>query len=259
LGDADQSRHRLVAEAVGPHIIEKLQDEDPKGMSNPSVHPQSGSSVSQPRNGAPIVYRLPIEIAAEELGRMAPPHNLRRLRLAREWTMEQAALAIGISLGGYRKIERGERGLSQRMLAAASRAFGVSATEILELRQVPLIGTIEANGQIIMSDMADVDISAPDGSNEKTVALLASDTLGGMLGGSWYVFFDNERRPPSEKCDWRVCVVGLDDGTTLLRHISPASGRQNRYHLKGMNGHQLDNMRVAWAAVVKSMVQPATI
>ena len=46
-------------------------------------------------------------------------------------SLEQAANALGLSKGGYTKIERGERGLSAELIRRACELFGVPADELL--------------------------------------------------------------------------------------------------------------------------------
>jgi transcriptional regulator with XRE-family HTH domain len=51
--------------------------------------------------------------------------------MARRWTHDEAAAAMGLSRGQYIKLERGERGLTERTIARAQEAFGVSAEEVI--------------------------------------------------------------------------------------------------------------------------------
>ncbi len=57
-------------------------------------------------------------------------NGLRALREQRGWTLEQAADAMGLSYGGYEKIERGERKLSQHRIARARAVYQASADEV---------------------------------------------------------------------------------------------------------------------------------
>jgi phage repressor protein C with HTH and peptisase S24 domain len=57
-------------------------------------------------------------------------NNLKNLREAKGWTQDQAGEAMGISKGGYIKLERGERPLNRKHIELAMKAFGVSAMEI---------------------------------------------------------------------------------------------------------------------------------
>ncbi|WP_284209514.1 helix-turn-helix transcriptional regulator [Methylorubrum aminovorans] len=56
---------------------------------------------------------------------------LRELRLERGWTHEEAATAMGVSRGQFIKLERGDRGLTERTIALAARAFEVSPSRVI--------------------------------------------------------------------------------------------------------------------------------
>lgn len=58
-------------------------------------------------------------------------NSLKRLRLDRAWTLSEAADRMGISRGQFIKLERGERKLTERTIALAAKAFGVSAGEVI--------------------------------------------------------------------------------------------------------------------------------
>ena len=56
---------------------------------------------------------------------------LRQLRNERGWTHDEAAEAMGISRGQFIKLERGERGLTERTIGLAAKAFEVSRALII--------------------------------------------------------------------------------------------------------------------------------
>jgi len=58
-------------------------------------------------------------------------HNVIRLRSARDLTQEQAAVAAGLSLAGYRRIEAAEGEPRASTVLALARAFGVKPGELL--------------------------------------------------------------------------------------------------------------------------------
>jgi transcriptional regulator with XRE-family HTH domain len=61
----------------------------------------------------------------------AMANALKALRELRGWTHHDAADAMGMSRAGYIKLERGERKLHEKTIAAAARAFGVAPKVIL--------------------------------------------------------------------------------------------------------------------------------
>jgi len=58
-------------------------------------------------------------------------NNIKALQTARGLTIDQAANAMGMSRGGYLKIQRGENRLTSTTISLAARAFGVAESDIL--------------------------------------------------------------------------------------------------------------------------------
>jgi transcriptional regulator with XRE-family HTH domain len=58
-------------------------------------------------------------------------NNLKALQAARGLTIDQAAKAMGMSRGGYLKIQRGENRLTSTTIARAAQAFGVRESEVV--------------------------------------------------------------------------------------------------------------------------------
>jgi transcriptional regulator with XRE-family HTH domain len=58
-------------------------------------------------------------------------NNIKALQTALGLTIDQAADAMGMSRGGYLKIQRGENRLTSTTIALAARAFGVTESDIL--------------------------------------------------------------------------------------------------------------------------------
>lgn len=64
-------------------------------------------------------------------------NSLESLRLARKWTHEQAAERFGMSKGGYIKVERGERGLTEAKIKLAAKIYGVPVSHIIADAAMP--------------------------------------------------------------------------------------------------------------------------
>lgn len=58
-------------------------------------------------------------------------NSLENLRLARKWTQDQAAEKFGMSKGGYIKVERGERALTEKRIKLAAKIYGVPVSDII--------------------------------------------------------------------------------------------------------------------------------
>lgn len=58
-------------------------------------------------------------------------NGLAALRNSRGWTQDDVADKIGMSLGGYRKLEYGERSLKAAQIAMFAKLFGATETEVI--------------------------------------------------------------------------------------------------------------------------------
>lgn len=68
---------------------------------------------------------------ASRAGGKKMSNALKRLRLQRGWTHEEAAAHMGVSRGQFIKLERGERKLTERTIRLASKAFSVTMAEVM--------------------------------------------------------------------------------------------------------------------------------
>lgn len=71
----------------------------------------------------------------------------------------------------------------------------------------------------------------------------------GIADDHWLIYFDHEQRPPTKELIGKLCVVGLDDGTVMLRTLQPGR-RTGRYDLESPVDPTLRDRRVRWAARV---------
>ncbi|WP_243976901.1 helix-turn-helix domain-containing protein [Methylobacterium sp. E-045] len=61
-----------------------------------------------------------------------PPNNLKKLREKQGWSQEDMATKLGMSKGGYVKVEDSDRGLKADRIAKAAEVLGVAPSEIIE-------------------------------------------------------------------------------------------------------------------------------
>lgn len=144
-------------------------------------------------------------------------NSLRNLRKARNWTHDQAAAAMGLSRGQFIKLERGERGLTERTITLAVKAFGVPPSEVLgddsiEAQALP----IEAPNARLEPEGGDVRVSSLRGARNVPVYGTGSGGSGGdfRLNGQ---LIDHAPRPPGIENRSDVYVVYV-----IGNSISPA-------------------------------------
>lgn len=187
-------------------------------------------------------------------------NGLRDLRSLRGWTQERAAAEAGMSLGGYRKLEYGERELKQSIIARLARIFDATEEQILgspesRITQVPLVGYVGAGAEAhyyTKGDNPDTFVDAPDGATPSTVAVEIRGTSLGELFDRWIVIYDDVRSPVTADLLGRLCVVGLPDDRVLVKLIRK-SKTAGLYHLLSNTEPPILDQEVEWAARVKSM------
>jgi transcriptional regulator with XRE-family HTH domain len=74
-------------------------------------------------------------------------NNLKALQQARGLTIGQAAEAMGMSRGGYLKVQRGENRLTSTTIAKAAQAFGVAQSEIVTSIETCWVDSVRAASQ----------------------------------------------------------------------------------------------------------------
>lgn len=89
-------------------------------------------------------------------------NGLKSSRLKRGMTQEQAAEAIGISVGGYIKKEQGSRGMNEDFIRKACEVFGVKPEEILLEINVPQGQAFGPQGEIDQEKLASFVAQAKD-------------------------------------------------------------------------------------------------
>lgn len=191
-------------------------------------------------------------------------NRLKELRLAKKWTHDEAANAMGVSRGQFIKLERGERRLTAQYINLASKAFGVQQAEILEAGEdvtLPIVGRVGAStdGSVIQAtDHGPFgEVQAPVGSRGSEVAVeVIGHSMGIYAPDGSLILYDDRHEPPHEDMLGNVCVVGLPDGRVLVKRLLRGS-RRGLFDLESLVGETLRDQRVEWAAMVLVVIHPA--
>jgi transcriptional regulator with XRE-family HTH domain len=213
--------------------------------------PQNGKgrqAVSSPQWGA----------TAKRTTRIIPGmgNNLKSLRDARGWTIDDAAREWGMSYGGYLKLERGERRLTNDYIAKASEVYAVSEADVIsDPATVPLIGHVGAGGQAEFSSGQGPFgmVDAPPRYTTKTVAVeVRGDSMPNVAEHGWLLYYDNVQRPIEDSLVGAKspAVVGLADGRVLVKRVV-AGSQPGLYHLLSTGSDApIVDARILWAAKV---------
>ncbi|MBZ9939174.1 helix-turn-helix domain-containing protein [Mesorhizobium sp. BR1-1-16] len=185
-------------------------------------------------------------------------NGLASLRAVRDWTQEHTAMLAGLSLGGYRKLEYGERELKAAQIEKFARLFDASEAEVMGREgraTVPLVGYVGAGAEAHFYASADdprETVDAPDGATDDTVAVEIHGESLGPLFDRWIVFYDEVRSPVTPDLIGRLCVVGLIDDRVLVKKIQRS--RSGAYILLSNTEAPMVDVEIAWAARVRNMV-----
>ncbi len=178
-------------------------------------------------------------------------NNLKALRNARQWTLDEAAGRFGLSRGGYIKIERSERGLGDKHIQKAAKVYGVPAHEVFsEPRIAEVVGYVGAGGEVIYDTPIEGERDSVECPADAPLSTVAVQVRGDSLGpgfNRWYALFARVENPVTENLLGELCVVGTADGRQLIKWLR-----------RGPSGHNLvsgtgaieEGVHVVWAAKV---------
>lgn len=183
-------------------------------------------------------------------------NNLKRLRIDRGWTHQEAAERMGVSRSQLIKLERGERRLTQDYISMAAAAFQVDDAEIIaERKSVMLVGYVGAGAEAHFYAEAQgpfEEVPAPPGSTDQTVGVEVRGTSLGRLFDRWIVYYDDRRSPITRDMLGKVCVVALMDGKVLVKEVLPGQ-LPGRYTLYSQVEAPIYDAEIEWAALVTHM------
>lgn len=125
----------------------------------------------------------------------------------------------------------------------------------LPRRSVPVVGYVGAGAAAHYYDSAQGPLDqvlAPKDATDSTVgAEVRGPSIGDFFDG-WYIFYNDDRLPPTPDLIGELCVVGLPDGRILVKKLQ-ASKAPGLYHLLSMTEPPILDQEVVWAAMVTEM------
>lgn len=186
--------------------------------------------------------------------------RIRAERTKRGWTQAELAKRVGVTPQAIQVIERGTVKKPQNLTRIA-KELSVNPEFLLdgktfESSMVPVVGIATAgSGEIDYStgqgNLGEVE--APEMSTEHTVALeVRGDSMGGRIEDGDTVFYDDRREPVTTDLLGKICVVCRENNTIAVKRLMPGS-RPDRYHLVSYNANPEIDVRLIWAAKVKSI------
>lgn len=165
-------------------------------------------------------------------------------------------LGRSIDRAAVNKMVHDKRKITADELFALTEFLGVPAPDPQKVHIVPLVGYVGAGAEthLFADGQGPFDeVEAPDGSNERTVAVeIRGESLGSFFD-QWLVFYDDVRDPPGGDQVGKLCVAGLEDGRILVKKLARGT-RPGTWTLHSQFEPPIYDARVAWAARVKTMV-----
>lgn len=148
-------------------------------------------------------------------------NRLKLLRNRKGWTLDETAIAMGMSRSGYLKLEGGDRKLSDLHIRKAAAVFGVSTSQILEQRMVEIAGYAGAgpDGSVLFAESHENFgyVPAPiDASADAKALEVRGDSMYGLANDGWLLFYD-EKTEPREEYIGEPCACWLPDGRVLIK------------------------------------------
>jgi hypothetical protein len=207
-----------------------------------------------------------------------------RLRAARSKkfrSARSAALALAIPVSTYGSHERaqlpGGRDFGPEEAQRYAQRFGVTPEWLLtgyetmdEKANVPalptgssapkirIVGYIGADAQahlyaVAPRDLEEVELSTL-AATKSTVALeIRGDSLGEYYS-RWLLVYDEVHQPATPERIGKTCVVGLKDGRVFVKQLQQGAASR-RYDLNSPSAPPIRNVAIAWAAIVKGIIQ----
>ena len=89
----------------------------------------------------------------------------------------------------------------------------------------------------------------PTGGSDTVAVEVRGDSMSGVLDNGWIVYYDRRSDPPTPDMLGKLCVLGLEDGRTLVKRLVKA-GANGSFDLYSVNAPPMLDRHVVWAAPV---------
>lgn len=178
--------------------------------------------------------------------------KLKKLRLERGWTQEQAASAFNMSTSGYVKIENGQRSVRERHLEKAASIYGVAVGDLIKLQNgAPIVGYVGGGDSVInfSDNVIDETPGPPNANGAVRAVIVRGDSMYPAYRDRDLIFFEADERSPAEMIG-RECVVTLADGRAFVKILRRGSGR-GLFTLDSFNAPPIEDVVVVSATPVR--------
>lgn len=192
-------------------------------------------------------------------------NNLKKLRELKNWTHDEAAAAMGMSRGGFIKLERGERLLDEDSVRNAAEVFEVTRGVVLgEQTPIRIMGRVGAGGSI----EPDFEQVPPDGLSTIELPFPVPDGIDGLevegesmipayRPGDVILVWRDQRRPTIEYIG-EECAVLTTTGYRALKVLQ--RGRSARlFDLTSHNALPKQDVAIEWVGEIYLVIKARQI
>lgn len=167
------------------------------------------------------------------------------------------AAAMGVPRNAVTDLLAGRRKLFATEIAPAAAYLEVEPPPFHRSRFVPVMGRgrakVDDDGLFADTDEPIDWIAVTFGDDVSKFALeVEGDSMKGVAGDGWLVFFDEPHCPPTQDQHNEMCVVRLASGQTLVKFLRP-SRYPGLFDLESSNAPALLAQEVVWAAIVETI------
>lgn len=183
--------------------------------------------------------------------------RLGELKKSQHWLAEKSGVKQP-SINAIIKPKGGKQAAGTAYLVPIARALGVLPDWLWDetgpkfapkLREAILVGNVGAGNMVVRFEEGVVlegGIEPPTGYDRANVARIEGSSMYPLEPG-WLIFYGEEHRGVLDSHLNKLCVVGLQDGVTLIKKLR-RTGR--RFRLESWNAEPIEDAKVLWASRV---------
>lgn len=187
--------------------------------------------------------------------------RLKEMRLAREFTQEQVAEMLGVSVSLYNGLEKGGRRMNADYLEGLANIYGVQPSQmIVETRpSIAVPGRAGAGAEInLVDDYAKGDglfhVECPPQLSPRGIVAVevAGDSMEPVYSEGDLLFYSRDVMGVSAEAIGRKCICEDESGRVWIKQVK-AGTESGLFNLLSINptGANMHDTRLKWAAPVK--------
>lgn len=186
------------------------------------------------------------------------PNRLTELRNAAGLSIDEVAEKTGLSTSYVSRLERGERNLSVKTMAAFAQALGVTPSELLAVapaRMIPVVGYVGAGQEVYAIDdhakgdgIEEVECPWDDLAHSTVAVRVRGDSMVPAYFNGDLIFYERQDTDLTHLLG-KECVVALADGRKFIKQLRRTPSGQ--WYLHSHNADPILGVEIEWAARVR--------